>query len=447
MAGRLGDRPGTLARGLGVAALLFAAATAEAGGRPDVDAAAAAVEDRLIAWRRDIHANPELGNRETRTAALVARHLEGLGLDVRTGIAHTGVTGVLTGARPGPVVALRADMDALPVTEDTGLPFASTVRSVYNGQETGVMHACGHDAHVAILMAAAEVLAGMREQIAGTILFVFQPAEEGPPPGERGGAELMLEEGVFRPVRPDAIFGLHVTSSQASRHLAYRSGPAMASADRFRIVVHGRQTHGSRPWAGVDPVTVSAQIVLALQTISSRQVDVTHAPSVISVGSIHGGIRNNIIPDSVELVGTIRSFSEPMRQDIHRRIEQTATAVAASAGAAADVTIDQGVPVTVNDPDLTARMLPTLRHLTRNSRLVESDLVTGAEDFSFFANKIPGLYVFLGVTPAGEEPWRAPSNHSPRFLVDESALRTGVLTMSYLALDFLDGGGGVAAAR
>ncbi len=425
--------------------LLLSAGTAIAAGRPEVDAAAAAIEDQLIAWRRDIHANPELGNRETRTAALVAGHLERLGLDVRTGIAHTGVTGVLTGGRPGPVVALRADMDALPVTEDTGLPFASTARSVYNGQETGVMHACGHDAHVAILMAAAEVLAGVRDQIAGTVLFIFQPAEEGPPPGERGGAELMLEEGVFRPLRPEAIFGLHVTSSQTAGYLAYRSGPAMASADRFRIIVRGRQTHGSRPWAGVDPITVSAQIILALQTISSRQVDVTHAPSVISVGSIHGGIRNNIIPDTVELVGTIRSFSEAMRRDIHRRVEQTAKGVAASAGAAVQVTFDQGVPVTVNDPDLTGTMLPTLRHLARNSRLVETDLVTGAEDFSFFANTVPGLYIFLGVTPADEDPWRAPPNHSPRFTIDESALVTGVLAMSYLALDFLDGNGGSAA--
>lgn len=447
MARRLGAGRGGRLRRLALTALLFAASAAAGAARPDVDAAAAAIEDKLISWRRDIHANPELGNRETRTAALVARHLEDLGLDVRTGIAHTGVTAVLAGARPGPVVALRADMDALPVTEDTGLPFASTVRSVYNGQETGVMHACGHDAHVAILMAAAEVLTGLRDQMAGTILFVFQPAEEGPPPGERGGAELMLEQGIFRTLRPDAIFGLHVTSSQSSGHLAYRPGPAMASADRFRIVVRGRQTHGSRPWAGVDPITVSAQVVLALQTIASRQVDVTHAPSVISVGSIHGGIRNNIIPDSVELVGTIRSFNEPMRRDIHRRIEQTATAIAASAGASAEVSIDQGVPVTVNDPDLAARMLPTLRYLTRDSRLVDADLVTGAEDFSFFARTVPGLFVFLGVTPAGEEPWRAPSNHSPRFMVDESALQTGVLTMSYLALDYLDGGRDAAVGR
>jgi amidohydrolase len=409
--------------------------------RPDVDAAVSAIQARLIAWRRDIHANPELGNRETRTADLVARHLTGLGLEVRAGIAHTGVIGVLQGGQPGPVVALRADMDALPVTEATGLPFASTVRAIYNGQETGVMHACGHDAHVAILMAAAEVLTGLKEQIAGTVLFVFQPAEEGPPPGERGGAELMLEEGAFRPLRPEAIFGLHVTSSQATGTLAYRSGPAMASADRFEIVVRGRQTHGSRPWSGVDPVTVASQIVLALQTISSRQVDVTRAPSVISVGSIHGGIRNNIIPESVELIGTIRTFSEPMRRDIHRRIEQTARSIAASAGAEAEIEIGQGVPVTVNDPELTRRMLPTLEAVPGVSRLLESTLVTGAEDFSFFANEVPGLYVFLGVTPYGQNPATAPANHSPGFFVDESALPIGVKTMSYLALDFLASGG------
>ncbi len=421
------------------------ASAPRAASRPDVDSAVADVEPRLIAWRRDIHENPELGNRETRTADLVSRHLEALGLDVRTGIAHTGVIGVLKGGRPGPVVALRADMDALPVTEQTGLPFASTVRSTYNGQETGVMHACGHDAHVAILMAAAEVLAGLREQIAGTVLFIFQPAEEGAPQGEQGGAELMLKEGVFRPLRPEAIFGLHVTSSQASGILTYRAGPAMASADRFQIVVRGRQTHGSRPWSGVDPVTVTAQIVLALQTISSRQVDVTRAPSVISVGSIHGGIRNNIIPESVELIGTIRTFSEPMRRDIHRRIEQTATSIAASAGAEAEVVIGQGVPVTVNDPELTRRMLPTLEAVADDSRLLESSLVTGAEDFSFFANEVPGLYFFLGVTPAGQNPATAPSNHSPRFYVDESALPTGVRALSYLALDYLATGGTAAA--
>ncbi|MCY4510662.1 MAG: amidohydrolase, partial [Acidobacteria bacterium] len=312
---------------------------------------ARAVEPRVVTWRRDIHQHPELSNREFRTAALVADHLRSLGMEVRTEVAHTGVVATLRGGRPGPVVALRADMDALPVTEQVDLPFASRERAIYNGQEVGVMHACGHDNHVAILMGVADVLASVRDDLPGTVKFIFQPAEEGAPEGERGGAELMLEEGAFENPRPEVIFGLHVGPNRVGQ-LTYRAGSAMASADWLRIVVRGRQTHGAAPWGGVDPIVVSSQIVLGLQTIASRQLPVTLTPSIITIGSIHGGVRGNIIPDEVEMVGTIRTFDAEVRQDIHRRIRRTAEQIAASAGATAEVEITHGYPVTVNDPGL-----------------------------------------------------------------------------------------------
>ena len=307
----------------------------------------------MVTWRRDIHQHPELSNREFRTAALVADHLRALGMEVRTEVAHTGVVATLRGGRPGPVVALRADMDALPVTEMVDLPFASRERAIYNGQEVGVMHACGHDNHVAILMGVADVLASVRDDLPGTVKFIFQPAEEGAPEGERGGAELMLEEGAFENPRPEVIFGLHVGPNRVGR-LTYRAGSTMASADWLRIVVRGRQTHGAAPWGGIDPIVVSSQIVLGLQTVASRQLPVTLTPSIITIGSIHGGVRGNIIPDEVEMVGTIRTFDAEVRQDIHRRIRLTAEQIAASAGATAEVEITHGYPVTVNDPELTA---------------------------------------------------------------------------------------------
>ena len=400
----------------------------------DVDRRAALVVGKVVAWRRDIHAHPELSNRETRTAELVAQHLRALGMEVRTGVAHTGVVGVLRGGRPGPVVALRADMDALPVTEEVDVPFASRVRSTYNGQEVGVMHACGHDAHVAMLMGAAEVLAGMRQQLPGTVKFIFQPAEEGAPAGERGGAELMVEEGALDAPKTDAIFGLHVFPYPVGE-IRYRPGATMASADVLRIVVRGRQTHGAMPWGGVDPVVVAAQIVLGLQTITSRQVDITTAPAIVTVGVVNGGVRYNIIPDSVVMAGTIRAFDNTVRRDIHDRVRRTAQSIAQSAGATAIVVVDTGPPVTFNDPALTERMLPTLRQVAGANRVGLAPMLTTAEDFSRFQQKIPGLFFFLGIGNS------AP-NHSPRFFVDEAALPVGVRALAQAAVDYLSAGAG-----
>ncbi|MEJ2514442.1 MAG: amidohydrolase [Gammaproteobacteria bacterium] len=431
-------------RSLALLSLLIASGAAAAATPPAVATRAAALEPKLIEWRRDLHANPELSNREFRTSARVADHLKSLGLEVRTGIAHTGVAGLLVGDPSGPTVALRADMDALPVTEQTGLPFASTVTADYNGQATGVMHACGHDAHTAILMATAELLASMRDELPGSVLFIFQPAEEGAPPGEEGGAELMLKEGLFDWVRPDAVFGLHVWSPLPARHIGYRAGPIMAAADRFEILVRGRQTHGSQPWGGVDPVVPAAQIVLGLQNIASRQVNVSELPAIISVGSIHGGIRNNIIPGEVTLVGTIRTFDESVRGEIHRRVGETARGMAGAAGASAEVEIDRGYPVTVNDPALTAASVPSLLKVVGEQRLVEMSRLTIAEDFSFYAQQAPGFYFFLGVVPpdAGPNP---PANHSPEFHIDESTLKVGLEAMSTLVVDYFARAGGKPA--
>lgn len=404
----------------------------------EVDRRAAQVNGKVVAWRRDIHANPELSNRETRTAELVAQHLRSLGIEVRTGVAHTGVVGVLRGGRPGPVVALRADMDALPVTEEVDVPFASKVRATYNGQEVGVMHACGHDTHVAMLMGAAEVLAGMRRDLPGTVVFIFQPAEEGPPAGERGGAELMIAEGALENPKPAAIFGLHVLPYPAGE-IRYRPGGAMASSDAIRIVVRGRQTHGAQPWAGVDPIVVAAQVVMGLQTITSRQVDITAAPAIVTVGVINGGVRNNIIPDSVVMLGTIRTFDAAVRRDIHERVRRTAESIAQSAGATARVIIDIGPPVTYNDPALTERMLPTLRQVAGAANVRLAPPLTPAEDFSRYQERIPGLFFFLGITPPGADPRTVAANHSPRFFVDEAALPVGVRALAHVAVDYLSG--------
>ncbi|MGH8671101.1 MAG: amidohydrolase, partial [Burkholderiales bacterium] len=352
----------------------------------ELDQRIAQLKNKVVAWRRDIHKNPELSNREFRTAELVARHLRSLGMEVKTGVAHTGVVGVLRGGKPGRVVALRADMDALPVTEEVDVPFASTVRTTYNDQQVGVMHACGHDAHVAILMGTAELLSGMRDRLAGSVMFIFQPAEEGAPKGEEGGAELMIRAGVLDNPIPDAIFALHVFPFDTGT-LWYRSGSAMASADQLRIVVRGRQTHGAMPWAGVDPIVVAAQIVMGLQTITSRQVNVTTAPAIVSIGSVHGGVRSNIIPDQVEMVGTIRTFDTAMRDDIHARVKNTAESIAKSAGAVAEVAIERGYPVTINDAGLTERMAPTFRKVVGPDRVFTAPLITGAEDFAYFQQR------------------------------------------------------------
>jgi amidohydrolase len=400
-----------------------------------IDDAAKSVEPKVIECRRDIHQHPELGNREFRTSKLVADRLKQLGIEVRTPIAHTGVVGILRGGKPGRVVGLRADMDALPVTEQVDLPFKSTTRTTYNGQEVGVMHACGHDAHVAILLGVAEVLSSVRSELPGTVVFLFQPAEEGAPQGEEGGAALMVKEGALDNPKVDAVFGLHVTSRYPVGQIAYRPGAELAAVDSFRIKVHGKQTHGAYPWLGVDPIVVASQIVLALQTIPSRQLDVSLAPAVVTVGAIHGGVRNNIIPDEVEMLGTIRSLDEKMRSDIHQRIKRTAEDIASSGGATADVTIESGYPVTYNDPALTEKMAPTLRKVTSDVILVNATL--GAEDFSFYQQKVPGLFFWLGTRPKNQTPEQAASNHSPLFYVDESGLGLGIRAMARVAVDYL----------
>lgn len=410
--------------------------------RAEVAAAAQSLQGKVLAWRRDIHQHPELGNRETRTAALVADHLRALGLEPRTGIATTGVTAVLKGGRPGPRIALRADMDALPVTETSGLPFASKATSTYRGEPVGVMHACGHDAHTGILMGVAEALVAMRDELPGEVLFVFQPAEEGPPDGEDGGAKEMLAQGIFKDFRPDAVFGLHVFSTLQAGQLGVRSGPTMAASDRFNIVVKGRQTHGSRPWGGVDPIVAAADIIGTAQTIVSRRQDLSKQPVVVSFGAIKGGIRYNIIPDQVELVGTIRTFDDGMRDAVFADLGNVAEKVAAAHGATVEANVpDQdGNPVTANDPALTARMRPSLEKVAGAGNLVDMPLNMGAEDFSFYAREVPGLFFFVGATPAGRDPATAPSNHSPEFFLDESALDLGLRAMLQLALDYLHGG-------
>ena len=404
-----------------------------------IDRAVAAIEPQLLAWRRDLHRHPELGNREFRTARVVSEHLRALEFDeVRTEVGHTGVVGLLKGGRPGPVVALRADMDALPVTEQVDLPFASRERSEYNGEPVGVMHACGHDAHTAILMAVASVLAGLRGRLAGSVKFVFQPCEEGPPEGERGGAELMIEQGALRNPEPEVIFGLHVISVLPTGVIGLRGGPLMASADQFRIRVRGRQTHGSAPWRGVDPIVTAAQVVLGLQTIVARQVDITREPAVLSLGQIKGGIRDNIIPDEVEMLGTIRTFDEAMRSEIHERVRTTAEGIAQAARAGCKVCIQRGYDVTVNDAALTETMLPTLRRVAGADRVITVPKVSGSEDFSCYQQVVPGMIFFLGVTPADRDPEHAEPNHSPRFVVDEAGLPLGVRALAQLACDWLE---------
>jgi amidohydrolase len=402
-----------------------------------VDSRTEQVLPKVVAWRRDIHQHPELSNREVRTAKLIADHLTSLGIEVRTGVARTGVVGVLKGGKPGPVVALRADMDALPVTELVDLPFKSTVRAEFNGQSVGVMHACGHDSHVAMLLGAAEVLAGMRADIAGTVKFIFQPAEEGAPRGEAGGASLMIEEGVLASPAPAAIFGLHVWPHPVGT-ISYRSGPMMAASDQLYITIKGRQTHGAQPWGGIDPIVVSSQVVLGLQTIASRQINVTRQPAIITVGLIQGGTRFNIIPDSVVLHGTVRTFDEEMRRDIKERIRRTVESIAASAGATGTVDFGTGNnPVTFNDPALTAAMLPTLERVAGKSNVTIGELSTPAEDFAMYQQRIPGMFVFLGIVPKGQDVATAPRNHSPHFFVDEGVLPLGVRTLANLALDWL----------
>ena len=402
-----------------------------------ISAAALKIEDKVIAWRRDIHQNPELSYQETRTAALAAKHLTALGYEVKTGVGVTGVLGVLKGGKPGGVVALRADMDALPVEERVDVPFASRAKAQWLGQTVPVMHACGHDAHVAILMGVAEILAGMRGEIPGTVKLLFQPNEEGSYDGRVSGAQAMIDAGALGDPAPSAIFGLHVTSQIASGQIALRPGGLMASADSLKIDIQGRQTHGSSPWRGVDPVVTAAQIILALQTIPSRQLDATLTPSVVTIATVHGGVRSNIIPDTVEMQGTIRTHDEAVRADIRKRIEKTATAIAETQGATATVKVHEGVPVTYNDPPLTNWGTKSLGRGVGEERVSESRPVMGAEDFSILAQKVPGMFFFLGVTPPDEDPHQAPANHSPLFHIHEPALKYGVRSLAYLAIDYL----------
>ncbi|MGN7919060.1 M20 family metallopeptidase [Lysobacter sp. 22409] len=415
-----------------------AAASAE---RPEVKAAAAQLKADVIAWRRDFHQHPELSNREERTAAKVAEHLRKLGLKPRTGIARHGVVAIIEGGKPGPKIALRADMDALPVTEQVDLPFASKATANFRGETVGVMHACGHDAHTGILLGIADALVAMKKDLPGQVMLVFQPAEEGAPADEEGGASLMLKDGLFKDFKPEAMFGLHVFSTLSAGQLGVRQGPLMAASDRFTIKIKGRQTHGSAPWAGVDPIVAAADVIGSAQTIVSRRTNIAKLPAVVSFGAIKGGIRYNIIPDDVEMIGTIRTFDEGMRQAIFKDLKNVAEHVSAAHGAQAEATVpDQdGNPVTYNDPALTARMLPSLKAVAGDANVVEMPLVMGAEDFSYYAKEVPAMFFFVGATAPGVDAATAPSNHSPKFKLDESSLDVGLRAMLQVTLDYLHG--------
>jgi amidohydrolase len=406
----------------------------------DLEPELKAVESKIIGWRRDFHQNPELSNREVRTSGIVAEHLKKLGLEVETGIAKTGVVALLRTGKPGPTIALRADMDALPVVERTEVPFKSAAKSSYRGEEVGVMHACGHDAHTAILMGVAEALTRAKGSLRGNVLFVFQPAEEGAPPGEVGGASEMLKAGIFEKYKPEVALGLHVWASLNTGTIGYRSGPFMAGSQAWKIVVNGKQTHGSRPWQGVDPIVVSAQIINAMQTVVSRQVDITQNPAVVSAGIIKGGIRNNIIPDSVEVIGTIRTFDPKQKQQIHDSLKRLVENTAEASGATATFEFDPYAnPVTYNNPELTARVLPSLRKVAGAANVKEIPLITGSEDFAYYGEKIPAFFFMVGVTPKGIDVLTAPANHSPLFYLDEKAIPLATRSLAGAAADYLNG--------
>ena len=395
----------------------------------------AAIEDKVIQWRRDFHEHPELSNREFKTAEKIATHLHSLGMEVKTGIAHTGVVGILKGETDGKVVALRADMDALPVVERNELPFKSAVKTEFLGQEVGVMHACGHDTHVAILMGVAEILSKNKDKIKGTVKFIFQPAEEGPPPGEEGGALLMVKEGVLKSPDVDAIFGLHINSQTPVGVIRYKSGGSMAAAQRFVIQVKGKQTHGSQPWAGVDPIMISAKIIDGLQTIISREVNLTNEAAVITVGKITAGVRFNIIPESAEMIGTIRTLDYEMKDMINRRMEEMVTTIAKAYGGEATIQITENTDITYNDPELVEKMLPSLREVAGEANVQSQKAITGAEDFSYFQREVPGFFFFLGgMAPGSTESY---PHHTPDFQIDESGLMLGVKALTELSLDYL----------
>jgi len=401
-----------------------------------IDDQAARLQQQVVEWRRHFHANPELSNREFETAEYIADFLRGLGMEVQTGVAHTGVVGLLKGGRPGPVVGLRADMDALPVPSRADLPFSPDVTTEFLGEEVPVSHACGHDTHMAMLMGVAEMFAARRDELPGTIKFIFQPAEEGAPPGEEGGGELMVAEGVLKDPDVDVIFGQHIWSLAPVGQIGFRAGGIMAAADRFVITVNGKQTHGSTPWTGVDPIAVASQIVIGLNMIVSRQTELTKEAAVISVGRVRAGVRNNIIPESAELIGTIRTLDTGMQDKIFADIRRTAEHIAASQGATVDVDIQRGYPVTYNDPALTERMAPTLERVG-GENAIRVDAITGAEDFSFFQQKVPGLYFFVGGMPADRDPSQAAPHHTPDFYIEESGMQTGVRALANLAIDYM----------
>lgn len=394
------------------------------------------IEDQVIEWRRDIHQNPELSNREFKTAEKVANHLKSLGIEVQTGVAHTGVVGILKGKNPGKVVALRADMDALPVTERNDLPFKSEVTSEFLGEKVGVMHACGHDTHVAILMGVAEILAENKDKINGTVKFIFQPAEEGAPPGEEGGAKMMVKEGVLKNPDVDAIFGLHINSQTPVGVIRYKSGGTMAAAQRFTIQVKGKQSHGSQPWSGVDPILISAKIIDGLQTIISREMNLTNEAAVITVGKIKAGVRSNIIPESAEMIGTIRTLDPKMKEQLNKRMREMVTSIAQAYGGEATVEIQDNTEITYNDPELVSQMLPTLQRIAGDSKVQTQNAITGAEDFSYYQKEIPGFFFFLGgMTPGTTKSY---PHHTPDFMIDDSGLLLGVKALTELTMDYLD---------
>ena len=396
------------------------------------------LEAKVIAWRRDFHQNPELGNREFKTAEKVAAHLKSLGIEVKTGVGKTGVVGILKGGKPGPVVALRADMDGLPVKERVDVPFASKVIGEYNGQPVSVMHACGHDTHVAILMGTAEILAGMQKDLKGTVKFIFQPAEEGAPEGEEGGAALMVKEGVLENPKVDVIFGLHINSQTEIGKIKYRPGGTMASSDWFKIKIKGKQTHGANPWAGVDPIVTASQVVMGLQTIVSRNAPLTESAAVVTVGQINGGVRSNIIPEEVDMNGTIRTLDPAVQDMIHARIAQIATNIAQSAGATAEVKITKMCPITFNDANLTEKMAPTLEGVAGKENVSITSAATGAEDFAFYQQKVPGLFFFLGGAPKGKSEKDTAPHHTPDFYIDEGGFVLGMKSMASLVVDYME---------
>jgi amidohydrolase len=398
--------------------------------------AADKIEAKCISWRRDFHEHPELSNREFRTAKIIADHLRALGIEVIENVAKTGVVGILHGAKPGPVIGLRADMDALPVTEKVDLPFASNVKSNFNGQEVGVMHACGHDAHVAMLMSVAEILASMKKDLAGTVKFIFQPAEEGPPQGEEGGAPLMIKEGVLENPKVDVVFGLHINAQTPIGQIKYREQGVMAASDWFTVTIHGKQSHGAQPWLGIDPVVVGVQIIEGLQTIVSRQSELTKNPVVISTTIFRAGVRENIIPEEVTLAGTIRTLDTATQKDVWMRVERTSKNIAAASGATADVKFTTKTLITYNDPALTEMIIPSLKKATSNN-LVLMDPQTQAEDFSYFSAKVPSVFFFLGGMTPGKDPKETAAHHTPDFFIDEAGMKTGIKAFCYLVVDYM----------